>query len=420
MSAGTGERNWAGNHEYRATRIHRPRSVDEVAALAREARSLRVLGSRHSFSDIADADELVSLGDLDTAATVDEDAGTVTVPAGATYADVARVLRPPGLALHNLASLPHLAVAGAVATASHGSGVGNGNLATAVAGLELVTTAGEVVHVDRSTPDFEGMVVGLGGLGIVTAVSLDVVFDYEIEQHVFDHLSLDVLGSAFEAILATAYSVSVFTRYGPAGAQVWIKRRVDGRDRSLRPGRVFHEAVAATESRHPIPGHAADHCTKQLGVPGPWSDRLPHFRAGHVPSAGDEQQTEFFVALADGAAALDALRRHRAGFDRALLVSEIRAVAADELWMSPQYGRDTAAFHFTWVNDDDLVDRAVRAVEDALAPFRPRPHWGKVFHADAFSAAESYECLDDFRELAGRFDPHGVFVNEWWRRHLGT
>ena len=413
-----GERNWAGNHEYGARRIHRPRTIDDVAAIAREATQLRVLGTRHSFSDLADGVELVMLDDLDAQPRVNEDAHIVTVPGYMTYGDVARVLRPHGLALHNLASLPHISVAGAIATATHGSGTANGNLATAVAGLEIVTTSGEVVHVDRTTPDFDGMVVSLGGLGVVTAVTLDVGFDFDIEQHVFDRLPLDVLTSAFQAILSTAYSVSVFTDYGSGHGQAWIKRRTDGRDRSMRPGSVFHEAIAATEDRHPIPGMSADHCTHQLGVAGSWSDRLPHFRMGFEPSAGDEQQSEFFVSMAEGPAALEALRVRAGELADVLLISEIRAVAADELWMSPQYRRDVAAFHFTWRNDDVLVDRAVRAVEEALAPFSPRPHWGKVFHADAFSAAGTYERLNDFLALAHRFDPHGVFVNDWWRRNL--
>ncbi len=414
-----GEWNWGGSHRFRAARIHRPHTIDDVAAIAREATSLRAIGSRHSFTDIADSAELVSLDEFDTEMTLDEDAGTVTVGGQATYGDVARLLEPHGLALRNMASLPHISVAGAIATGTHGGGVANGSLATAVAGLEFVTTAGEIVHVDRSSIDFEGMVVSLGALGIVTRVSLDVVFDYDIEQHVFEHLSHDVLASAFEAILGAAYSVSVFTSYDRDGARVWIKRRVDGRDRSLRPGQIFHEAIAATTAHHPIRGAAADQCTRQLGVPGSWADRLPHFRIGSTPSVGDEQQSEFFVALADGPAALDALRGVAGDLADALLTSEIRAVAADELWLSPQYRRDSAAFHFTWVNDADLVDRAVRVVEEALGPFAPRPHWGKVFHADSFSASDAYECLDDFVELARRFDPHGVFVNDWWRRCIG-
>ena len=389
-----------------------------MAAIVRDATRLRVLGTRHSFSDLADGVELVSLDDFDAQPRVDEDARTVSVPGHMTYGDVARVLRPHGLALHNLASLPHISVAGAIATATHGSGTANGNLATAVAGLEIVTASGEIVRVDRATSEFDGMVVSLGGLGVVTEVTLDVGFDFDVEQHVFDQLSLDVLAGAFQAILSTAYSVSVFTDYGSGHGQVWIKRRADGSDRSMRPGRYFHEAVAATEEHHPVPGMSADHCTHQLGVAGPWSDRLPHFRMGFAPSAGDEQQSEFFVSMADGPAVLEALRALASRLSDALMISEIRAVAADELWMSPQYRRDVAAFHFTWRNDDELVDRAVRAVEEALAPFAPRPHWGKVFHADAYSAAGAYERLDDFVALAHRYDPHGVFVNDWWRRHL--
>jgi alditol oxidase len=351
------------------------------------------------------------------------------MPASTTYGEAAQSLAPHGMALRNLASLPHISVAGAVATATHGSGTGNGNLATSVAGFEYVNTAGEIISVDRSTPDFDGMVVSLGALGIVTTVSLNVVFDYQIEQHVYGELPLDVVVDQLAMILGAAYSVSVFTTFagsldGQVG-QVWIKRRTDGSDRSMDPGATFLDAPAATMQHHPIPGANGSICTAQLGVPGPWADRLPHFRMGLTPSAGNEVQSEFFVGSVDGPRALEALRNTADEFADRLMVSEIRAVAADELWMSPQYRRSSVAFHFTWHPDGEAagaagdLDRAVAVVEDALAPFAPRPHWGKVFHANRFSARDTYEMFDDYIDMAHRLDPHGVFRNAWWARHFG-
>jgi len=420
------ERNWAGNHEYHGT-IERPATIDEAIAIVRSSGSVRAVGSRHSFTDMADADVIVDTSRIERPDVFDADARTVTIAGAATYADVARVLRPNGAALRNLASLPHLSVAGAVATGTHGSGTSLGNLATSVAGFEVVSAAGEVLTFDRRTPDFDGMVVSMGGLGLVTAVSLDVDFDYEVAQHVYGDVSLDLVADQLGLVLGAAYSVSIFTTF--AGdldgqvAHIWLKRRTDGSDRSMAPGPTFLDAPAATMQHHPLPGLDGAGCTRQLGVPGLWCDRLPHFRMGHTPSVGKEIQSEFFVAAADGPAALDALRRVSGDFVDQLLVGEIRAVAADELWMSPAYRRDSVTFHFTWRaggdgDDNAAVSGAIRTVEAALGPFTPRPHWGKVFHSDDFSPAAAYEMYDDFIDLVARLDPHGVFRNPWWHRVL--
>lgn len=415
------ERNWAGNYTYRGA-VQRPSTIDEAASIVSGATRVRALGSRHSFTDIVDAEALIDLSGLDRPATFDADAGTVTVAGTATYADVAQVLRPHGAALHNLASLPHISVAGAIATGTHGSGTLLGNLATSVAGLELIQATGEVVRVDRRTPDFDGMVVSMGGLGLVTAVTLDVDFDYEIEQHVYGEVPLGLIAEQVEMVLGAAYSVSIFTTFaGDVDGQVahiWLKRRTDGSDQSMTPGPTFLDAPAAMMQHHPVPGHDGNVCTPQLGKPGLWADRLPHFRMGFTPSAGNEVQSEFFVEASAGSAALDSLREAAPSFANRLMVGEVRSIAADELWMSPHFERASIAFHFTWHAGDN--ERAVSAVEEALAPFAPRPHWGKVFHADRFSAVSSYEMFDDFVEMTTRLDPHGVFRNEWWHRVLGV
>ncbi len=419
-SAGS-ETNWAGNHSYAGT-IRRPRTVDEAASIVRGSRSMRGIGTRHSFTDIADAVDLIDLSDIDRPAEFDADARTITVAGAATYADVARSLMPHGAALRNLASLPHISVAGAIASATHGSGAAHGNLATSVAGLEFIASSGKIINVDRGTPDFDGMVVSLGALGLVTAVTLDVDFDYEISQHVYDDLPLDLAVEQLGMVLNAAYSVSVFTTYagslsGQVG-QVWLKRRTDGSDRSMTPGPTFLDAPAAAMQHHPVPGHDATSCTRQLGEPGLWSDRLPHFRMGFTPSSGNEVQSEFFVESTDGPAAFEALRRVSAEFADRLMVGEVRAVAADEMWMSPQFRRASVAFHFTWFGGDN--NSAVRTVQQALEPFAPRPHWGKFFHADQFDPASAYEMFDDFVDLAARLDPHGVFRNTWWRRVIDS
>jgi len=413
------EVNWAGTHAYRATRIHRPSTVEEVQELVARAPRIRVLGSRHSFSDVGDSAELVTLEGLPADVVVDRERMTVSVGAGVKYGELAEALNAEGLALRNLASLPHISVGGAIATATHGSGDGNGNLATAVAGLQLVTSSGELIDATRGEPDFDGLVVGLGALGAVTRISVATQPSYEIRQRVFERLGWEALFEHFDAIAAAGYSVSVFSRWGEDVEQVWIKSRVTAAPEEVRDD--LFGAVAATVDRHPIIGLDPVNCTPQLGVPGLWSDRLPHFRMGFTPSRGDEIQSEYFVPRSEAVAAIDAMRALGDRLEPLLLVSEIRTMAADRLWMSPQCGQDTAAFHFTWKREPEAVLRALADVEAVLRPFGARPHWGKVFVARAADIAPLYERLGDFVGLMDRLDPRGAFRNGWLEeRVLGT
>ena len=409
--------NWAANLTYRAARLHRPASLEQVQELVAGASRLRVLGSRHSFNDIADADELLVLDGLAGEVAVDAAAGTVTVPAAMRYGELAGRLRAEGLALANLASLPHISVGGAVATATHGSGDANGNLATAVAGLELVGGTGELLTAARGDPGFDGLVVGLGALGAVTRLTLDVEPGYQVRQRAFEGLPWAALFDHFDEVTSAGYSVSLFTSWEEETVdQVWVKSRVTGAPEEVR-GELFG-AVPATQDRHPILGLDPVNCTRQLGVPGPWADRLPHFRMGFTPSSGEELQSEYHLPRAQAVAALQALRGLAGVIRPVLQVSELRTVAADRLWMSPQYGRDTLSVHFTWHKDWPAVRAVLAEVEAALAPFGARPHWGKLFLAGAADLALRYDRLGDFTALAGRLDPRGVFVNDWLRRHL--
>lgn len=410
------ETNWAGNHTYRARTLHRPQSLEELRTIVAGAQRLRVLGSRHSFNAIADSAELVELDAMPADVVVDHGAQTVSLGAAVRYGDLAETLAAEGVALANLASLPHISVAGAIATGTHGSGDGNGNLATSVAGLELVTSAGEVVTADRGDAEFAGMVVGLGALGAVTRVTLDVEPAYEVRQRVFEGLEWDALFEHFDEITASGYSVSVFTRWGDTTDQVWVKSRVSGAAEEVRDD--LFGALAATTDRHPILGIDPVNCTPQLGNPGAWSDRLPHFLMGFTPSNGDEIQSEFIVARRHAVAAVEALRAIAAELRPLVQVTELRTIAADRLWMSPQYLQDSLAIHFTWISDQAEVERVLVDVEAALAPFEPRPHWGKVFLAGAATIGTRYERLSDFAALAQRLDPRGAFRNDWLSTHV--
>jgi alditol oxidase len=408
--------NWAGNLAYRAQRLHRPSTMEQAREIIANAPRVRVLGSRHSFNDIADSSELITLEALPRNVVVDHEANTVSFNAAMTYGELVKTLRAEGVALHNLASLPHISVAGAVATATHGSGVTNGNLATAVSGLELVTSSGEVIEAARGEADFDGLVVGLGALGALTRITLEVEPAYEVRQRVFENLGWEALYERFDEIASCGYSVSAFTRWGRAVDQIWVKTRV-----TAEPERVEDDlfgAVAAVVDRHPIPGMDADLSTPQLGVPGSWADRLPHFRLGFTPSSGEEVQSEYLVPRRHAVGAIEVVRSLAGEIQPLLQMSEIRTVAADRLWMSMNYGEDTVGIHFTWKPWQDKVGDALVRLEAALAPFEARPHWGKLFEAKAATIAPLYPRLPDFVRLIERLDPRGAFRNRWLKTYV--
>jgi xylitol oxidase len=411
------ETNWAGNYAYRSSRFHQPTSLDEVRRIVAVAPKVHALGSRHSFNDIADSPELVSLDRLDQTIDIDRTAGTVTVSAGIRYGTLAQALERECLALHNMASLPHISIAGAVATATHGSGDANGNLATAVAALELITGDGDILHVSRDDDDFAGMVVGLGALGIITRLTIEVQPSYQVRQQVFEHLDWDVLFGRFDDVTSGADSVSVFTDYGETVDQVWLKRRVD--PESAEPlANDFLGAIAALEPRHPVRTLAAGNCTEQLGVPGAWSDRLPHFRMDAVPASGDEIQAEYMVPRRYAVAALQAIRELAPVIRPHLWICEIRTVAADDLWLSTAYRTNTVCIHFSWRFDPPAVERLLPIIEAALGPYEARPHWGKMFVTTPAELEARYERLPEFRRLAERLDRRGAFRNDFLDRYL--
>jgi xylitol oxidase len=411
------ERNWAGNHTYRAPAIAHPASLQELQELVRSEKRVRALGSRHSFNDIADTTgPLVVLDRVAQGMTVDPLNMTVTVDAGTRYGTLAAELQRRGFALHNLASLPHISVAGAVATATHGSGDANGNLATAVAGLEMVTADGSILSAREGDDHFEGMVVGLGALGIVTRLTLKIEPTFEVSQTVHERLPWDQVLENFDAVTASAYSVSLFTDWsGTTVEQAWLKSRT----RDLQPAGHSPEyfgAVPATQARHPLPGVSGSNCTQQLGVPGPWSDRLAHFRMEFTPSRGDELQSEYLIPREYATDAIRTMRKLSNVVTPLLLVGEIRTVAADELWLSPNYGRDGIGLHFTWRQDQPAVQAVLPLLEAELAPFSARPHWGKLFGTEAEAIRPLYPRMADFIALADSMDPTGKFRNEFLKR----
>ena len=413
--------NWAGNITYSTDRLQEAASVDQIRNILRSEDKVKVLGTRHCFNSIADSRQnLLSLKPMHEVVALDPDARTVTVDAGITYGQLGPYLDSKGFALHNLASLPHISVAGACSTATHGSGEKNGNLATAVSALEFVTASGELVKLSRKSDGevFRGAVVGLGALGVITRVTLDIQPTYAVRQYVYEDLPLPQMKEHFDEIQASGYSVSLFTDWQKQRInELWIKSRVtDGQSFAAPP--EFFGAKLARRNLHPIAELSAENCTEQMGVPGPWYERLPHFRMGFTPSAGKELQSEYFVPRRHAVDAIVAVERLRDRVTPHLLISEIRTIAADDLWMSTCYRQPSMTIHFTWKPDWPAVSRLLPVIEKELAPFQPRPHWGKLFTISPSDLRSRYQKLPDFIQLAAKYDPKGKFRNDFLNTNL--
>jgi xylitol oxidase len=401
--------NWAGNLTYSAD-VQEAGSVEQIRAVLKGHEKVKVLGTRHCFNSIADSrHHLLSLKPMHEILAVDEKALTVTVDAGVTYGQLGPYLDSKGFALHNLASLPHIGIAGACSTATHGSGEKNGNLATAVSGIEMITAGGDVVKLTRGSADFHGAVVGLGALGVITKTTLDIQPTYQVRQYVYENLPLAQMKDHFDEIQASGYSVSLFTDWQKQRInELWIKTR-----EPFAAPREFFGATLATKNLHPIAEISAENCTEQRGIAGPWYDRLPHFRMGFTPSAGKELQSEYFVPRRNAVDAILAVEKLRDQVTPHLLITEIRTIAADDLWMSTCYQRPSVTIHFTWKPDWPAVRRVLPVIEKELAPFQLRPHWGKLFTMPPAQLHARYEKLAEFTQLAAKYDPKGKFRNDF-------
>jgi xylitol oxidase len=408
--------NWAGNITYSTDQVEEAASIEQIRAVLRAQDKVKVLGTRHCFNSIADSrHHLLSLKPMHEVAAIDAVARTVTVDAGVTYGQLGPYLDGKGFALHNLASLPHISIAGACSTATHGSGEKNGNLATAVSAVEIVNAGGDVVKLSRKSDgeQFRGAVVGLGALGVITRITLDIQPTYSVRQYVYENLPLSEMKTHFDEIQASGYSVSLFTDWQKQRVnEVWIKSRVGDGPGFAAPGEFFG-AKPAVRNLHPIAELSAENCTEQMGVAGPWYERLPHFRMGFTPSAGKELQSEYFVPRRNAVDAILAVERLRDQVTPHLLISEIRTIAADDLWMSTCYHQPSVTIHFTWKQDWPAVRRLLPIIERELSPFQPRPHWGKLFTLPPAQLHSQYEKLSDFRQLAAKYDPKGKFRNDF-------
>lgn len=416
-------KNWAGNLEYGTNKLDAARNLQEVKEIVTKYPKLKVLGTRHCFNEIADTkDRFISVVGADKVIDLDVKNKTVTVNGGLKYGELAPLLHQKGFALHNLASLPHISVAGACATGTHGSGEQHGNLATAVAALEMVTANGDVVQLSKKKDGekFNAAVVNLGALGVVTKVTLHIEPTFTMGQYVYENVPLDQLRDNFDQIQASGYSVSLFTNWATNDiTEVWLKFKMDSmKPLKTLPDKAFFGGKLATKNLHPIPELSAENCTEQMGVAGPWYERMPHFKMGFTPSSGVELQSEYFVPRKHAVDAIMAISRLGKQITPHLLTSEIRTIAADDLWMSPCYKQDSVAIHFTWKQDWPAVSKLLPVIEKELSVYNVRPHWGKLFTVAPKVLAERYDKLPDFIALAKTYDPKGKFVNEFLKMNV--
>lgn len=413
--------NWAGNLKYSTANVFYPTNLQEVQEVVKQCRQVKPLGTRHCFNAIADSEHnLISLTELNKVVSLNRSAQTVTVEGGIQYGILSPYLHEQGYALHNLASLPHISVGGSIATATHGSGVGNGNLATAVTALEMVTADGNVVQLSKATDgnSFRAAVVGLGALGVITKVTLQIEPTYTMHQHVYEMLPIAQLTENFDAIVSAGYSVSLFTDWqSDCINEVWLKSRSKIGEAHTFKSDLFG-AKAAVKNLHPIAHMSAENCTEQMGVDGTWFERLPHFKMGFTPSSGVELQSEYLVAHQNAVEAILAVYRLGKQLGPHLFTSEVRTVAADDLWLSPCYNQASVAIHFTWKQEPEAVTKLLHLIEKELEPFKARPHWGKLFVMEPQVLASRYEKLYDFKQMQAFYDMAGKFKNDFIARNI--
>jgi xylitol oxidase len=404
--------NWSKNVDFNDRAFLQPESLAELQELVRSNQKIRARGTAHCFNEIANTSSYaINLAKMPKIIEVSAATNSVTVSSGLTYGELAPALHNQGWALNNLASLPHISIAGSISTGTHGSGIKNQNLANQVLSLDIVTAEGELRHIDRANPAFNALVVGLGLGGIVYQYELKIEPTFEIRQVIYPEIPLDVLQRNFDQIMGTAYSVSYFTDWSNAQVgNLWCK---------FRDGEVIPESVGgnakADKKYHPIPSVDPVACTDQLGESGDWHQRLSHFKLEFTPSVGEEIQTEFFVDRKDAAAAIDAVSKLGEEITPLLWITELRTIAADDLWLSGSYQRDTLAIHFTWKKDLAIYP-VIEKVEAALRPFNYRPHWGKVFTADGKYLSSVYPKMSEFKALIEALDPASKFENTFTRR----
>lgn len=411
------QKNWAGNLLYNSKNYFQPETVEQIQQLVKSSKRIKTLGSRHCFNSIADCDEThLSLAKMNKMLAIDKDEMTATIEGGAQYSDFCVELNEAGFALQNLASLANISVVGACATATHGSGVNNQGLASSISKIEFVDGTGEIVTLNRQSEKFKGAVVNLGALGVVTKLNLDIKRSFQVRQDLFENLSFEQLTENMDEITSSGYSVSLFTQFQKKSIRVMnIKRRIDENTTNLP--KEFFGATATKESINSR-GFPETNRSPQMGKAANWYECLPHFKFSQELVQASEIQSEYYVRKENAVDAIWALEKIADVIFPQIITAEIRCIKADEYWLSPFYRGDSVGIHFSWKINEPEVMKILPEIEKALAPYKPIPHWGKLFTISREELHSRYLKMQDFIELANEFDPNRKFRNEYLNQYI--
>mmetsp|Transcript_13532 Transcript_13532/g.26655 ORF Transcript_13532/g.26655 Transcript_13532/m.26655 type:complete len:480 (-) Transcript_13532:5-1444(-) len=427
--------NWCQNVDFKHKRFVTPEDLTELQATVAAAPQVRVLGSGHSFSAVCSSEHtLLSMAYMRKVLEVDfvsDNETVVFMEGGATLGDVVRHLAPRGMALKNIPSLPHVTIAGALATSTHGSGLhpsAPGSIASMCTQIDFVTHDGEVCSYRRAEDaEFAASVVHLGALGVVAKIGLDVVPAYNVDQRVYQSIELDRMLPQFEALARSVDSLTVGINFGQQVGLTWL-RYFDG---GITP--PASDMTLGGEPRHePIPFYES-HQGVTPTCKGPWHDVPSFFMEGmqelNMPNTA--MQTEYFVPLSLASSALQAIREVAACWEGwptseswtdlnssvPVFHCEVRAIAQDGLrGLAPFGDRESCSIHFTWGNWDhkERIVEMVKEVEAVLRQYQARPHFGKFNLMSSEEVASVYpkDRIEEFKELCVKHDPVSKFRNQ--------
>ncbi|WP_417629324.1 D-arabinono-1,4-lactone oxidase [Paractinoplanes rhizophilus] len=421
--------NWGGNQRAHAIDVLTPGTVDEVAAQVKAAsdsgRRVKAVGSGHSFTAIAVADDqrlfLHRLAGL-----VSVDAPLVTVQAGMPLHVLNAILAEHGLAMPNLGDIDQQTVAGAISTGTHGTGAGHSTLASCVEAVKLVTGVGEVLEVGKDDPIFPAARLGLGALGILVEVTLRCVDAFTLLADERPMALADVLAGLDEWIPANDHVEFYWYPYTDR-AQLKINNKVPAHDRPLSRFRGWMDDEflsntvfgAVCRLGRAVPGvvPTASAVAARALTARTYTERSD--RVFCTPRRVRFTEMEYEIPRAALPEVIDALPRVIAALPfKVQFPVEVRFTGPDDIWLSHGYGRESAyvAVHqFTGVDYEPYF----RAVEAVCRPLGGRPHWGKLHYRTAEDLRPVYEKFDDFVAVRDRIDPARVFSNEYLDRVLG-
>jgi FAD/FMN-containing dehydrogenase len=406
-----------------------PRDIDELARIVRDAKRVRAVGAAHSWSPaIVTDDTLISLDAMRAVLELDRATMQVTVQGGMRLRELNAYLASQGLALANLGSIDSQSVAGVIATGTHGTGKNFRCISAQVARLELIDGTGRNVVLERGQPDFDGAVVGLGALGVVHAVTFDVVEAFRLHDITglapFDHVIENI-----DEHVASADHFKVWWFVPDDKAIVYRFRRTHEPANDSRIRRWIKERVVAVAAYRSL--LVVGHLSGRRWIPsinrylnreaGRALDRIAHSHVGFLtPIPPVHSESEWAFDLRDAKPLLREYRKLLPGAGHSYnFIQELRFSKADDLWLSPAYQRDSI-----WLSLYNIDRRNWGA---QLAKFEAfgranggRPHWGKEAAFDREYLRSQYTRLDDFAALAARFDPDRKFRNRWLDQILGV